>query len=136
MSNFYKKICRRRLFSWSWRKNEKFLDCKYFNLQFFLFQGQYKLHECVACHKLYPSLKDLTYHFDLIHMNIRPYPCRNCDKRFHNQEALTVHIKQSRVCLFDQKMIFFHRKLKEVTWLHNSSFRVETIRILVTVVTV
>ena len=75
-----------------------------------------KLHTCAACGKSYPSLKDLTDHFDLVHMNIRPIECSKCDRRFHNDERLVTHFnevhKRRYVCYCCNKKFKTKAKLR------------------------
>ncbi|CRK95899.1 CLUMA_CG009345, isoform A [Clunio marinus] len=47
--------------------------------------------ECDICGKII-SRKELKTHFDMVHFNIKPYPCDVCGKKFYNKTLLAKHV--------------------------------------------
>lgn len=50
-----------------------------------------KIYRCKRCSKICNSKNAMNYHFSSSHLNVRPFKCEFCDKKFICSTALTVH---------------------------------------------
>ena len=44
-----------------------------------------------GCQKSFPVLRSLTRHIKIVHENLRPYSCPDCESSFSTQDQLKVH---------------------------------------------